>query len=191
MIKVRKHTQPPFQHNIKANMKDKHYLLGIFAYLDDLLNALKILKEARQPIVTVYSPVQRDEIQEAMGLRPSAIRIFTLVGGALGGIAGVSLASYAHLRWNLITSGKPILAWIPFVVVFFEMLILISVLFNVISMVLKGRMPKRRLPVAYDIRFSQDRFGILVSCAGDEIEKVSKILKESGAEEVYESGQPE
>jgi molybdopterin-containing oxidoreductase family membrane subunit len=172
-------------------MKDKQHLLGIFIYLDDLLNALKALKEARQPIETVYSPVRRDEIQEAMGLRPSAIRVFTLVGGVFGGIAGVSLASYAHLRWNLITSGKPILAWIPFVVVFFEALILISVLFNVISMVVKGRMPRRHLPITYDTRFTQDRFGILVSCAWDEVGKVSKILTESGAEEVYESGQSE
>ena len=189
MIKVWKHTQPPFQYNIKANMKDKQQLLGIFAYLDDLLNVLKALKEANQPIETVYSPVRRDEIQEAMGLKPSAVRFFTLVGGVLGGIAGVSLASYAHLRWNLITSGKPILAWIPFVVVFFESLILISVLFSVASMVLKGRMLRKRLPIAYDTRFTQDRFGILVSCTWDEIGKVSKILEESGAEEVHEIGQ--
>ena len=170
-------------------MRDKQQLLGIFAYLDDLLSALKALKEANQPIETVYSPVRRDEIQEAMGLRPSTVRAFTLVGGVLGGIAGVSLASYAHLRWNLITSGKPVLAWILFVVVFFEGLILISVLFNVISMVLKGRMPRSRLPIAYDPRFTQDRFGILVSCTWDEVGRVSNILKESGAEEVHEFGQ--
>ena len=170
-------------------MKNKQHLLGIFAYLDDLLNALKALKEANQPIETVYSPVRRDEIQEAMGLRSSTVRVFTFAGGVLGGIAGVSLASYAHLRWNLITSGKPILAWIPFVVVFFEALILISVLFNVISMVLKGRMPRRCLPIAYDTRFTQDRFGILVSCTWDEVGKVSKILKGSGAEEVHDIGQ--
>jgi Alternative complex III, ActD subunit len=166
-------------------MENKRGLLGIFVYLDDLLSALKALREARLRVENVYSPAPREEIQKAMHSKPSTVRLFTLVGGILGGISGVSLAAYAHLRWNLITSGKPILPWVPWVVVFFEILILVSVFFTVISMVLKGRMPRRRLPVPYDDRFTQDRFGVQVACPDDEMEKASRILKEAGAEEVH------
>jgi hypothetical protein len=45
-------------------------------------------------------------------------------------------------------------------------------------------MPKMRLPAHYDKRFSQDRFGILVYCTDGDLESVSSILKDLGAEEV-------
>ena len=167
-------------------MVSKPGILGVFAYMDDLLAALRALKEAKLAVQAVYSPLRREEIQEAMGPKPSVIRIFTLVGGVLGGISLVSLATYAHLRWKLDTGGKPVLPWIPWVVVFFEGLILFAVLSTVISMVFKGRMPRRHPPKGYDFRFSHDRFGIHVSCPEVEFERVSKILKESGAEEVHE-----
>jgi len=41
-----------------------------------------------------------------------------------------------------------------------------------------------RLPAHYDKRFSQDRFGILIYYADAELERVSNILRSSGAEEV-------
>ena len=161
-------------------------ILGVFTYVDDLLAALKALKEAKLAVQAVYSPLRREEIQEAMGPKPSVVRIFTLVGGVLGGIALVSLATYAHLGWKLDTGGKPVLPWIPWVVVFFEGLILFAVLSTVISMVFKGRMPRWRLPNGYDVRFSEDRFGIQVSCPPGEFERALKILRESGAEEIHE-----
>jgi len=114
------------------------------------------------------------------------VRYFTLCGGLLGAIGGVSLASYAHLQWSFITSGKPVLAWIPFVVIGFEFTILLGVLFTIAGLLINARLPRIRVPDAYDPRFSLDRFGILVSCREEEKESVSKLLREAGAEELRE-----
>jgi hypothetical protein len=159
-------------------------LLGIFTYLDDVLAGLRKLKEAGFKVLTVFSPIHFSEIQEFMGHKPSAVRYFTLAGGILGGTSLVGLAVYAHLSFKLITGGKPILPPIPFVVPFFEGTILLAVIFTVVAWVLKGRLPRVRLPQAYDPRFSEDRFGILVACPDGQRDTIQKILKDAGAEEV-------
>jgi hypothetical protein len=159
-------------------------LLGIFARLDDLLSALKNLKEVQLKIITVFSPINFSEIQEVLGHKPSKVRYFTLAGGIIGGVGLVGLAVYAHLSFKLITSGKPILPPIPFVVPFFEGMVLCAVIFTVGAWILKGRLPRVRLPKAYDPRFSEDRFGVLVAYADSQREGILKILQDSGAEEV-------
>jgi hypothetical protein len=159
-------------------------LLGIFPYLDDLLDCLKKLKKAQFKVLTVFSPIHFSEIQEIMGHRTSIVRYITLAGGILGGISLVGLAVYAHLSFKLITSGKPVLPPIPFVVPFFEGTVLLAVIFAVVSWVLKGRLPRVHLPSAYDPRFSEDRFGIVVAYKDGEHDIILKLLKDAGAEEV-------
>jgi hypothetical protein len=162
-------------------------LLGIFPYLDDLLEALRKLKKAQFKVLTVFSPIHFSEIQEILGHKPSIVRYLTLVGGILGGASLVGLAVYAHLSFKLITSGKPVLPPIPFVVPFFEGTILLAVIFAVVSWVLKGRLPRVHLPEGYDPRFSEDRFGILVAYTDGERDIILKLLKEAGAEEVRDA----
>jgi molybdopterin-containing oxidoreductase family membrane subunit len=159
-------------------------LLGIFPYLDDLLAALRHAKKEGFKILTVFSPIHFSEIQQILGHKPSTVRYLCLAGGILGGVSLVSLAVYAHLSFRLVTSGKPILAWVPFVIVFFEGTVLLAVIFAVAAWILKGRLPRVRLHAAYDPRFSEDRFGILVGYQGEEREAIRELLMEAGAEEI-------
>jgi hypothetical protein len=159
-------------------------LLGIFPNLDDLLSALRKLKEADCKILTVFSPIHFSGIQEIMGRKPSSVRYLTLAGGILGGTSLVGLAVYAHLSFQFIVGGKPVIPPIPFFVPFFEGTILLAVIFAVASWVLKGRLPRVRLPGFYDPRFSEDRFGILVAYGDRERDLILKLLNEAGAEEV-------
>ncbi len=162
-------------------------LVGVFAYLDDVLNAIEKLNGEKIDIRNVYSPVKRPEILEAMQMRPSRIRLVSLIAAIVGGCSGLALATYAHLRWNLITSGKPILPWIAWVVIFFEVLILISVLSTVAALLIAGRIPRINYGKGgYSPRFSGDRFGIEVYGGSDKLHKTRAIMKESGAEEIHE-----
>jgi len=161
-------------------------ILGVFPYLDDVLRAIRAAREAKVRVHTVYSPTPCREIQEALGVRPSPVRFFTLLGGILGLTGGLSLAVFTVLQWNFITGGKPIVAFIPFVVVGFEMTILLGFLFTLVGMLLNNRMPRFRLPEHYDPRFSEDRFGVLVTCPDGRVEEALSLLRESGAEDVHE-----
>jgi len=159
-------------------------LLGIFPDLDDLLEALKRLKKEDGKILTVFSPIHFSEIQEIIGHKTSSTRYLTLAGGILGGTSLVGLAVYSHLSFQIVTGGKPVIPPIPFVIPFFEGTILLAVIFTVLSWVLQGRLPRIQIPAAYDPRFSEDRFGILVACPPGRRDILDKLLKDAGAEEV-------
>jgi hypothetical protein len=169
----------------KDPMKPKRALMGIFAYLDDFVEALKGLNQANLDFIA-FSPLPRPEIKEAIPMKPSPVRYFTLFGAIFGIVSGVGLAFYTVLQWKFIVSGKPIVPFVPFVVIAFEFCILLGVLITLLGMLLTTRLPQRQLPSCYDPRFSVDRFGVVVRCAGVTEEEVSKILKEAGAEEIHE-----
>ncbi len=165
-------------------MRGKQGLLAVFIYVDDLLAALRILKERAALIEAVYSPLRLPEINEVLKKKASVVRPLTLLGGILGGVSLVSLAVYAHMSFKLITSGKPVYPAVPWVIVCFEGIILLSVIFSVCAWVLKARLPRVHLAPAYDMRFSADRFGIVVCCTDAEREEVRQLFAASGAEEV-------
>jgi hypothetical protein len=159
-------------------------LLALFVYVDDFLSALRGLKVGSYRIETAFSPLHLPEIQEILEKKPSAARFITLLGALAGALGVMALAIYSHLSFNLITGGKPVLPWTPWVVVAFEGAILGAVISAVIAWILKGRLPRLRPADGYDPLFSQDRFGILVACTGDEEEEIRKLLAEAGAGEV-------
>jgi hypothetical protein len=162
----------------------KQEVMGVFRDMQSLLQAIQNLKEQQVKIDTVFSPFFSHEVQEALKPEPSPIRYFALAGGVLGILAGFGLASYAHLEWKLITSGKPVLSWVSFFVIAFEGCILGGVLATVIGMIVKNRLFHFHLPEGYDPRFSQDQFGLFVICPEAGYDGVSSLLRDSGAEEV-------
>ena len=164
----------------------QHKVMGIFLYPDNLLAALRAAGKAQVKVASVFSPVPQHEFDKVLGSKVSPMRYATLFGGLAGIMAGLGLAVFAHLRWNLMTSGKPVLAWIPFCVVAFEFCILLGFLSTLVTMLIANRMPRFRLPAYYDPRFSRDRFGLLLSCAEAQREQAAKILNDAGAEEVHE-----
>ncbi len=169
-------------------MANDQAVLGIFAYTDDLFDCLRRLKAARYPIRSVFSPLRLRRVPEILGTKPSIVRWITLIGGILGGTSLVGLAAYAHLSFNLITSGKPILPAVPWVIVLFEGTVLLGAIFSVIAWIVTGGLPRVKYrtgqAAGYDPRFSEDRFGILVGCTDLERADVMRILREAGAEEV-------
>jgi hypothetical protein len=166
-------------------MAKKLAVVGIFAYLNELLSAVEGLKKEEISISAVYSPMRIEEIREALGepiLGPG--RFFTLAGAILGILTGIFLAWYTAIQWRFVVGGKPPIPVIPTVIPAFEFLILIAVFFTLGGLLYLNRMPKKRLPAHYDKRFSQDRFGILIHCTQANCEPVSSLLKDLGAEEV-------
>ncbi len=165
-------------------MKSDAILLAVFSCVDEFLSCLRTLKEERYVIANAFSPVRLPEMQDILTREPSLTRTFTLMGGIIGACGLVGLAAYAHLSFKLIVWGKPVLAWVPWVVVAFEGTILFASLFAFVSWVFKAGLPRSRTDPGYDAAFSGHKFGVLVLAAGDGIERLERLLKEKGAEEV-------
>ncbi len=161
-------------------------VLGVFSYLDDTVKAIEAAKRAKVRVHTVYSPAPCHTLEETLSLKPSPVRFFTLFGGILGLTLGMALAAYTALQWKFIVGGRPVLAWIPFMIIGFEFTILLGILGNLIGMLVKGRMPRIKLPDHYDPRFTRDRYGILLQFSENEEATVYELLKEAEAEKIHE-----
>jgi molybdopterin-containing oxidoreductase family membrane subunit len=131
--------------------------------------------------------VPLDEFEEALtghGLPQSPVRLFTLVGALTGTAAGFALTIWTALKWNLITGGKPVVSIPPFVVIAFEMTILLGGLCTLLGLFVTARLPGLKVAPQYDPRFSADRFGVEVACQPGERQAVQEVLRSAGAEEV-------
>jgi hypothetical protein len=163
-------------------------LLGIYAYVDDILGALQRLKEEGVAVESIYSPAPNERLDRALGTRPSRVRYFVLLGGISGLVFGIFLAVYTALRWKLIVWGKPPVSIVPYVVLGFEFTVLFAVLAGIIGFLILSRIPDFGIPAHFDPSFTVDRYGVLLKCPLDARDKVAALLRESGAEEVRDAG---
>jgi hypothetical protein len=168
-------------------MKHSSAVMGIFAYRHDLQAALHALQGKKLDIRSVYSPVPLHEVEAALASRPSRVKYFTLAGAIIGIITGIFLSVYTSVQWSFIVSGKPIVSYVPMVIVAFEFCILLAIFFNLLGMLVSSRLPRLRMPRHYDPRFTADRFGLLVHCGESERAAVAEIMNQAGAEEVHDA----
>jgi ActD protein len=164
-------------------------ILGVFAHVDTTVRALEDLKAKGYHDLTVYTPVPVHEIEDVVERdRPvSRVRIFTLLGGLVGLASGWILTGWSSLKWGLIVGGKSPIGFPvspPYVVIMFELMILFGGIATLIGMVTLGRLPQLRTSSSYDVRFTNDRFGVAVHCAAERAASVREILRGAGAEEV-------
>ena len=160
-------------------------VLGVFGHLDATVDAIERLKADRYPDITVYSPIPRHEIESALDQPVSPVRMWTLVGGMSGCGIGAWLTLYMSYDWPVVVGGKPIGSIPPYVIVMFEMSVLFGALSTILGILLNALHARRRLGViAYDPRFTNDKFGIFVPCGRDRAGTVETLLKGLGAEEV-------
>jgi molybdopterin-containing oxidoreductase family membrane subunit len=156
--------------------------LGIFEDLDGMMDALERARERRVEILDVYTPVPDDEVLKFVSPRKSPVRYASFAGGLIGLISGMALAIGTALVWNLIVGGKPVTSMIPFLVVGFELTILLGALATLAALLLFGGLPYRKFPTeAYRPEFSEDRFGVWL---GDPEDEARRLLAEAGAVEV-------
>lgn len=163
---------------------DEMGVVGVFLQIEACAGAIRALEAAGEPRPRVYSPVPSHEIAEALRQRPSPLGWATLAGALVGLACGIGLSAFTALKYDLITGGKPLLAWIPWFIVGFEFTILFGCLANFLVMLLLAGLPRFKGSPGYDERFSKDAFGIFVCCEAGRAEKVKSILHEQGAEEV-------
>ena len=161
-----------------------------FEYLDDMCAAIGELKDGGFHRITTHSPCPRHEIDHALGNPKSPVPFATLAGGLLGFGVAVLIITKMVFDWVLPVSGKPILSMPNMFLVAFVFAILMAVYFTIGGVFLMILRDTLRHPVPrsgryrdYN-RFMRDRFGIVVPCRNDELEKVENIFKKHQAEEV-------
>jgi len=155
-------------------------VLASFVYIDAAVEAIRALRAGGHRDLVVYTAAPLHEIEEALDQSVSPVRLFTLIGGLTGCAAGFGMTIWMSLDWPLIVGGKTIASIPPYVVIAFELTILLGALSTVAAMALLSAVMGKR-GIAYDPRYSDDQIGVFVPGGGDQVEQ---LLRSAGAVEV-------
>jgi hypothetical protein len=158
-------------------------VLAAFAHVDAATDAIRALRARGHRDLVVYSAAPNHEIEEALDQRVSPVRLFTLIGGLTGCAAGFGMTLWMSYDWPTVVGGKPIGSIPPYVVIAFELTILMGALSTVAAVAVFSVLQGRR-GAAFDPRFTDDQIGIFVPAAADQIAPVEELLRTAGAVEV-------
>lgn len=159
-------------------------ILGHYGSLEDAREAIERLREAGHTELTVFSPIPSEELEEAMDIHSSPVGLWALIGGITGCVTGLLLTAGTSLAYPLVTQGKPIVSLPPFIVVMFELTILLTGIFALMAMLVHARRPTLKLEASYRPEFSVDRFGIFVPAEDDERRAAEQLIRDTGAVQV-------
>jgi molybdopterin-containing oxidoreductase family membrane subunit len=158
------------------------YLMGLFKSEDKAVAAINDLKQSPWTVHRVHSPIPSHKVSEALKLKTSKVGWFTLCGGIIGFFSGFLLAIFTAERWDLIVSGKPIRALVPFVIVGFEFTVLFAIFGNLIGFLNQTKLPRMQNLHNYDERCSGEHFGVLASCHEDQLADLYSLFEKNGGE---------
>lgn len=159
-------------------------VVGSFAYEDDFLEAARSLKSSGFGRISLLSPLPLEEAQEILELGKSPVRRFSLAGAIIGAASGFAMAVATALVFILPTGGRAVIALPPYLVITYEMTILLGVLFTLIGFhVVSG------LPAWYDKPYlpsaNIDRFVVVVEdVEGERAARAESIIRQAGAVDI-------
>ncbi len=162
-------------------MATERGVVGSFASPEEAARAVTALKHAG---FTVHAamPAPFPEVVAALGKPRSPIDYITLPGALLGLLAGVLLTVETSLAWKLVTGGKPIVSWPPFIIIIFEVTVLIGSLTNLVAVSVGTNRGGRPAAFPEHVRYNRDYVGVYA--VGGDPGTAERIVRESGAVEV-------
>jgi hypothetical protein len=161
-------------------MRAEAGVLATFGDPADAARAIEALRARGIRDLHAAMPAPFPAVVQALRKPRSTIDYATLPGALLGLVCGILLTWLTSLAWPLTTGGKPIVAVPQFLVIFFEMTVLIGAITNLVAVTLRsflgsgGRFPP-------GLSFNRDQVGVFAAGGGDEAERV---FREAGAQEV-------
>lgn len=157
-------------------------VLAAYQHVDAASDAIRSLKQNGYEGFTVYSPAPVHEISDAIDHKVSPVRLWTLIGGLTGCAAGFAMTLWMSYDYPIVVGGKPLGSVIPYVVIGFELTILIGALSTLAGLAFHAWRTNQRAP--FDGRFSDDHIGIFVPCPTERRPSVEELLRAAGATEV-------
>lgn len=162
-------------------------LVGVFDLPDQVIGAVRRLKDRGFADLEVYSPAPFPEVDDAVLEKPSRVRLFTLIGGLTGAFTGFLMTIWMANDWPIVIGGKPFSSIPPYVVIAFELTILFGGLMTLLGLLVFGGLPSGQFgksPAGYSPRFSGDEFGVTIRCRERDVAEVDQLLRAHQAKEV-------
>ncbi len=151
------------------------YIMIRFDEQDKVLNAFHLLKENEIKVIDILSPVPIEELENVMLERKNFIGMAGLIAGLLGFAAVLYFQFWVSGKaYPLYYGGKPFDAWLSFVPVLFESVVLLASIAIVITFLFELRIFSKKIKLPADLKFTNDEFAIVLK--NESISESKKIL---------------
>jgi len=132
---------------------------GVMAEFDNptaLVNAARAAREKGYRKLDAYSPFPIEELSDALHLHKNRLPLIVLAGGIVGGLTGYLMQYYVTV-WDfpINIGGRPLHSWPAYIVITFEMTILLAAISAVM-----GLLALCGLPMFYHPAFNVPRFAL-------------------------------
>jgi hypothetical protein len=161
---------------------------GVLAAFGDpaaAARAIRALRERGIRDLHAAMPAPFPEVVRALGKPASFIDWFTISGAVVGLVCGILLTVLTSLDWPLVVGGKPVVSIPGFVVIFFEVTVLVGALTNLVAVSLTSFFGRGEGGFPAGEEFNGDRIGVFAAGGGEE---AARVLRECGAIEVRHVG---
>jgi hypothetical protein len=151
---------------IEYEEKTLYGLMAEFEEHEELLAATRRAYAEGYRRMDAYSPFPVEGLAEALGHENSAIPLFTLAGGIIGGLGAYFMEWIAMAKlYPLNVGGRPHNSWPNFIPVTFELTVLIASVAAFLGVFILNRLPQPHHPV-FNVpefeRASIDRFFLCI-----------------------------
>jgi hypothetical protein len=165
-------------------------LMAEFDDPEDLLETARRTYQAGYRKISAYSPFPIEGLSEAIGVRRTKLPLLVFLGGVAGALGAFFLQYYTAVidyPWNI--GGRPFNSWPSFMIVTFELTILVSAGVAAVGMLLLNGLPRPYHPVFNTPRFklaSQDKFFLCIRTSDPkfDVAETWKFLESLGPAEV-------
>jgi hypothetical protein len=166
VIQEKPHTVVAAEPPLEFEEKSLFGLMAEFEEHEQLFAAAKQAHAEGYRRMDAYSPFPIEGLAEALGHEYTAVPLFALAGGIVGGLGGYFLQWYSMARlYPLNVGGRPLNSWPNFIPVTFELTVLIASLSAFLAVFLLNRLPQPNHPV-FNVpefeRASIDRFFLCI-----------------------------
>jgi Protein of unknown function (DUF3341) len=168
---------------------------GVMAEFDNpsaLVSATRAVCEQGFKKLDTYTPFPIEELNDILHLHRNKLPLIVLGGGIAGGLSGFLLQYFITvIYFPLNIGGRPLNSWPSYIIITFELTILLGCISAVMGMLALCGLPMPYHPVFNVPRFSaasRDRFFLCIEATDPlfDKEKVSGLLEALDAKEVSE-----
>jgi len=163
-------------------MPEREPWIAVYDDPDRAADALRSLADLGVPGVRVVSPAAYPAVH--LTGHPGPWRLLgwvALAGGVLGLLTAIALEVGSSVLHPMNVGGKPVVAWIPYGVVMFELTMLFAGIANFVAMVVLAFVVRRRVPMAARMAVASDRLAIVIPTAGgsDRLRAIRAVLADA------------
>ena len=158
-------------------------LLATFETEAALVEAARAVDSAGHTIVDAYAPYPIEGWPALARDEASRVGWACLSGGVLGAAGGLTLQAWTSaFSWPLDIGGKPVLAWLAFIPVAFELMVMGAAAGAGVAFLMLSRLRPRWRPPELRDTWPHDRFVLEVAVAGEaRLESARSLLRAVGA----------